>query len=54
MLRKMEDTHGFNEATNNKFFRIGKKDSWKDELSRDLRIKIELNFRDEMKELGYL
>ena len=54
MLRKMEDTHGFSEATNNKFFRIGKKDSWKDELSRDLRRKIEVNFRDEMIELGYL
>ena len=53
-LRKMEDVHGFKEATNNKFFRIGKKNSWKDELSRDLRRKIEVNFRDEMIELGYL
>ena len=53
-LKKMEDIHGFEEATNNKFFRIGKKNSWKDELSRDLRRKIEVNFRDEMVELGYL
>ena len=53
-LKKMEDIHGFEEATNNKFFRIGKKDTWKDELSRDLRRKIEVNFRDEMVELGYL
>ena len=53
-LREMEDVHGFDEATNNKFFRMGKKDTWKDELSRDLRRKIEVNFRDEMIELGYL
>ena len=50
----MEDEHGFEEATNNKFFRTGKKDTWKNELSRDLRRKIEVNFRDEMIELGYL
>ena len=54
-LRKMEDALGFDEAVNNnKFFRKGKKDSWKNELSKDLRKKIEENLEDEMIELGYL
>ena len=50
----MENIYGFNEAIKNKFFRKGTKDSWKDELSLDLRKKIEENFENEMKELGYL
>jgi hypothetical protein len=54
-LRKMEDALGFDEAVNNnKFFRKGQKDSWKDELNSDLRKKIEKIFKDEMIELGYL
>ena len=50
----MENVYGFKEATGNKFFRTGIKDSWKNDLSKDLRKKIEENFRDEMLELGYL
>ena len=50
----MENEHGFSEATNNKFFRKGIKDSWKNDLRQDLRKKIEDNFRNEMLELGYL
>tara|TARA_Y100000590_G_scaffold469790_1_gene659742 strand:- start:1668 stop:2486 length:819 start_codon:yes stop_codon:yes gene_type:complete len=53
-LKEMEDKHGFKEATHSKFFRIGKKDSWIKELSHDLRTEIEVNFKNEMKELGYL
>ena len=53
-LRELEDMHGFKEATNNKFFRMGKKNSWKDELSHDLRTKIEETFKNEMIDLGYL
>ena len=53
-LSEMEDRNGFDEAQNNKFFRLGKKDSWKNTLSGDLRRKIEVNFKDEMIELGYL
>ena len=53
-LSKMEDAYGFDEAVKHKFFRKGKKDSWKNELSKDLRKKIEENFEDEMTELGYL
>ena len=53
-LSAMEDKYGFEEAQNRKFFRIGKKDSWKSDLSAKLRKKIEVNFKDEMLELGYL
>ena len=53
-LSKMENQYGFEETSNNKFFRKGTKDSWKNDLSQDLRKKIEENFKDEMIELGYL
>ena len=53
-LREMEDIHGFSESTNNKFFRVGTKDSWKKELSAKLKTKIEESFKEEMLELGYL
>ena len=53
-LTKMENMYGFDEAIKNKFFRKGTKDSWRGELSLDLRKKIEENFENEMKELGYL
>jgi hypothetical protein len=53
-LSKMEDVYGFKEATENKFFRKGIKDSWKKDLDHNLRKKIEASFKDEMKELGYL
>ena len=53
-LEKMENLYGFEEAQKNKFFRKGKKDSWKHELISDFRKKIEENFQNEMKDLGYL
>tara|TARA_B100000029_G_scaffold25284_2_gene24937 strand:- start:149 stop:967 length:819 start_codon:yes stop_codon:yes gene_type:complete len=53
-LSQMETRDGFVEAQNNKFFRKGKKDSWKNELNSNLRKKLEENFKDEMIELGYL
>ena len=53
-LSEMEDKIGFEEAKENKFFRSGKKDSWKNNLSDELRKKIEVNFKAEMTELGYL
>ena len=53
-LSKMENEYGFTEAIKNKFFRKGTKDSWKNELSSDLRKKLEENFKSEMNELGYL
>lgn len=53
-LSKLENMYGFEESANNNFFRKGTKDSWKHELSLDLRKKIEENFKNEMLELGYL
>jgi len=53
-LSKMENLHGFEEMGENKFFRKGTKDSWKHELNSDLRKKVEENFKNEMKELGYI
>ena len=53
-LSKMENQFGFEEAQNDKFFRKGKKDSWKNELNTNLRKKLEDNFKNEMIELGYL
>jgi len=53
-LSKMEDQYGFEETQNNKFFRRGTKDSWRNELNFSLKKKLEDNFKDEMIELGYL
>ena len=53
-LKEMEEKYGFKETVNNKFFRLGKKDNWKNELSINLIRKIEKHFKNEMKELGYL
>ena len=53
-LSKMENEYGFTEAIKKNFFRKGTKDSWKNELSSDLRKKLEENFKSEMNELGYL
>ena len=53
-LSKAEDMYGFEESSNSKFFRKGVKDSWKNELNSGLRKKLEVNFKDEMIELGYL
>ena len=53
-LRKEEDEKGFEEAKNGKFFRKGKKDSWKEELNTNLKNEIEKNLKTEMQELGYL
>jgi len=53
-LSQMESKFGFEETQNNKFFRRGKKDSWKNELNSNLRKKLEDNFKNEMIELGYL
>jgi len=53
-LSQLEDKYGFKEAEKNKFFWKGAKDSWKIDLNQDLRKKIEISFKDEMIELGYL
>ena len=38
-LRNLENDKGFVEAQNGKFFRKGKKDSWKNELTPELQKK---------------
>tara|TARA_B100000287_G_scaffold30110_1_gene28321 strand:- start:894 stop:1262 length:369 start_codon:yes stop_codon:yes gene_type:complete len=54
-LSKIEQTLGFKEnPSKERFFRKGLIDEWKKSLSKDLIIKIEENFKKEMKELNYL
>jgi len=54
-LRTLEEKDGFIErGKGDFFFRKGKIDSWKQELSLDLIKKIEQKFRKEMLELGYI
>ena len=54
-LRTLEEKDGFIErGKGDFFFRKGKIDSWKQELSLDLIKKIEIKFRKEMLELGYI
>lgn len=60
-MQKKEAKEGFNESVGNKkkgkkinFFRLGKKNNYKDTLDLNIRKEIEVNFQKEMKELGYL
>ena len=53
-LSDKEDKDWFVEQVNGKFFRKGKKDSWKKELSLSIKNEIEDKLKNEMKELGYL
>ena len=54
-LQKLEKKYGFSEKGEGKlFFREGKTDVWKKELSESLVKRIEKQFNKEMIELGYL
>ena len=60
-LQNLEEQGLFNEnAFNNKtgelkkFFNLGKKNNWKELIPENISDKIELYFKDEMKELGYV
>ena len=60
-MQKLEQEEGFREAkidskTGEKipFFNLGAKNDWKKILNPEIKKKIELNFKKEMKELGYL
>jgi len=59
-MSKQEDSFGFNDNTNRnkllkkKFFNLGPNNKWEDYLEREILSKIEENFGNEMKELGYL
>ena len=59
-LSKQEDTYGFdgnsksNKKLKQKFFNLGPKNQWQNILDKETRGEIELLFKNEMKELGYL
>jgi hypothetical protein len=59
-LKKMEKKIGFQESIKNKnkeninFFNLGSKNNWRYLLNKDLSKKIEVKFKNEMIELGYL
>ena len=60
-MQKLEQEKGFKEAKINSktgekipFFNLGAKNDWKKILDPDIKKKIEMNFKKEMKELGYL
>ena len=51
-LHELEKKSGFNEATNNTFFRKGSTKQWAD-LDKKLIADLEENFEDVMKKLNY-
>ena len=59
-LSDQEDTFGFdgnsqtNKKINQKFFNLGPRNKWQDILDNKIKDRIELIFKDEMKDLGYL
>ena len=60
-LKNMENKYGFNEAKINdntgkkvNFFNLGPNNKWQILLNNEIREKIEVNFKNEMKELGYI
>ena len=54
-LSEQEKKHGFIEANGNqKFFFLGPKNNWKDIIEPEIQKDIEISFKNEMIELGYL
>ena len=54
-LSEQEKKHGFIEANGNqKFFFLGPKNNWKDLIEPEIQKDIEVSFKNEMTELGYL
>jgi len=53
-LKKNEEKYGFNMGQKNKFFYLGKKNDWKSLLKPEINEKINIEFKSEMKELGYI
>ena len=59
-LKNMENKHGFTESAlnkdgeKNKFFFLGPKNNWKIILDKEIINRINVEFSEEMKELGYL
>ena len=59
-LKNLEEKHGFIEALKDKngnnltFFKYGSKNNWKENLSEEIRKKLEVSCQVELEELGYL
>ena len=59
-LQSQEKRNGFRESpvdkfgNSIKFFNLGNKNNWKQLAETEIASKLEENFKDEMKELGYL
>jgi len=53
-LKKNEEKYGFNMGQKNKFFYLGKKNNWKSLLDPGISDKINLQFKSEMNDLGYI
>ena len=54
-LKNMENKYGFAEKSENSdFFRCGKTKQWQNELNQDQKNLIELSFKKQMIELGYI
>ena len=53
-LKNNEEKYGFNMGQKNKFFYLGKKNNWKNLLDPGIGDKINLQFKSEMEELGYI
>tara|TARA_B100000963_G_scaffold361506_1_gene397283 strand:- start:340 stop:1173 length:834 start_codon:yes stop_codon:yes gene_type:complete len=55
-LREQEEINGFKEGpkNSNKFFNLGPQNDWKNLLDKNMKNKIEICFKTEMQDLGYL
>ena len=55
-LKKQEQSKGFKEApkNNNKFFYLGPSNVWQNLLDKDIKDRLEINFKQEMQDLSYL
>ena len=55
-LRKQEQSKGFKEApkNNNKFFYLGPSNVWQNLLDKNIKDRLEINFKKEMQDLSYL
>ena len=55
-LRKQEQSKGFKEApkNNNKFFYLGPSNVWQNLLDKNIKDRLESNFKQEMQDLSYL
>ena len=55
-MKKQEHSKGFKEApkNNNKFFYLGPSNVWQNLLDKNIKDRLEINFKKEMQDLSYL